>query len=303
MNTIGITGGTGFVGQHLVQQLLKQGNKVVIFSRKERNSENSNITYAQWDPSNSSIDQEALATINAMVHLAGEGIADKRWTEERKKAIVSSRVDTTRFLVAALKQYANNCTTFVSASATGYYGPDDAGEPFTENASHHDDFLGNTCKRWEESALTAEGTFRTVIIRIGIVLGKEAGAFKEFVQPMSMGVMPILGSGKQVVSWIHVDDLAGLFAKAVVDSSMKGIYNGVAPNPVAHKTVMKTIACTKGGIKIPIYVPAFILKIMLGGMSVEILKSCTVSSEKTEQIGYEFNYPNIEIAVKHLLGK
>lgn len=303
MSIIGITGGTGFVGQHLVQQLLAKGNKVVIFSRKERNSDNPNITYAQWDPSNKSIDQEALSHINAMVHLAGEGIADKRWTEERKKAIVRSRVDTTKFLVDALKKYATNCTTFVSASATGYYGPDDGGEPFTEKSSYHDDFLGNTCKLWEESALTAEGAFRTVIIRIGIVLGKEAGAFKEFAQPMSMGVMPILGSGKQVVSWIHVDDLAGLFAKAAIDDAMKGIYNGVAPNPVAHKKLMKTIARTKGGIKIPIYVPAFILKIMLGGMSVEILKSCTVSSEKTEQIGYNFNYPNIEIATKDLLSQ
>lgn len=303
MNTIGITGGTGFVGKHLVQQLLLQGNEVVIFSRKKRTSDQPNVSYAQWNPSNNSIEAEALANVNTMIHLAGEGIADKRWTEERKKAIVSSRVDATRFLVDALKQYAPNCTSFICASATGYYGPDRNNKPFTETNDYYDDFLGNTCKQWEDSALTAKDSFRTVIVRIGIVLGKEAGAFREFVKSMSFGVMPILGSGDQIVSWIHVADLAGVFAHAASDTTVEGIYNGVAPHPVSHRTLMKTIAKTKGGIKISVPVPAFVLKIMLGGMSVEILKSCTVSSDKTEKMGYSYKYTNIDNAVKNLLDK
>lgn len=303
MNTIGITGGTGFVGKPLVQQLLEQGNKVIIFSRRRRSSDTPNLSYAQWAPTEKQIDADALKEVTTMVHLAGEAIADKRWTPEQKKAIVTSRVDATLFLVDSLKQYAANCTSFISASATGYYGPDNGQEPFTEDAPYHNDFLGNTCKQWEESSLTAKDSFRTVIIRIGIVLGEEAGAFKEFVKPMSMGVMPILGSGKQIVSWIHVDDLAGIFAHAVNTPTMQGIYNGVAPAPITHKTLMKTIAHTKGGIKIPVPVPAFILKIVLGGMSVEVLKSCTVSSHKTEQSGYNFRYTTLNAAVRDLLKK
>jgi uncharacterized protein (TIGR01777 family) len=142
---------------------------------------------------------------------------------------------------------------------------------------------------------------RTVNIRIGIVLAPEAGAFREFAKPLGFGVMPILGSGKQVISWIHVDDLAQLFLKALEDTTMAGVYNGVAPAPVNGATMMRTIANVKGGLAIPAPVPAFVLKLALGEMSIEILKSCTVSADKTLKSGFNFHYPDLHSAVTQLL--
>ncbi|MEZ5015413.1 MAG: TIGR01777 family oxidoreductase [Flavipsychrobacter sp.] len=299
---IGITGGTGFVGQHLKTMLIKKGHEVVIFTRNPNKKTNEQgVEYAYWNPSNEEIDIDILPKLNSVIHLAGAGVADKRWTNDRKKVIVSSRVDATNFLVKQLKQYAINCNSFIAASATGYYGPDRTDQPFKETDQYYNDFLGNTCYQWETASKTASDKFRTVIIRIGIVLGKEAGAFKEFEKPTKFGIVPILGSGKQIISWIHVQDLASLFTFAIETDNMSGIYNGVAPNPASNKELMKTIAQIKGGIKIPVPVPSFVLKLMLGEMSIEILKSCTASSEKIEQAGFQFQYPVLANAINDLL--
>lgn len=300
--TVGITGGTGFVGQHLKTLLLSKGYAVIIFTRSpEKQAVEQGVTYAFWNPSNEEIDTNILQKLDAVIHLAGAGVADKRWTDERKKEIVSSRVAVTTYLVEQLKQHANRCSTFIAASATGYYGPDRNNTPFKETEDYYDDFLGRTCLQWEKASKTAEQSFRTVIIRIGIVLGREAGAFKEFEQPTKMGIVPILGSGQQMISWIHIADLVSLFTYALEKEEIKGIYNGVAPSPASNKTLMKTIARVKGGLKIPVPVPSFILKIMLGEMSIEILKSCTASSQKIESTGFQFQYKDINSAVKNLL--
>ncbi len=300
--TIGITGGTGFVGTHITNALVAKGYHVIIFSRSNRQSSKKQVSYAHWDPSKEQIDLQSLQKLDAVIHLAGAGVADKRWTTKRKQIIEKSRTEVTRFLVNALKEHANNCKTFLAASAIGYYGPDrDNSQPFTEEDRHFDDFLGNTCYKWEQESLKAQEQFRTAIIRIGIVLGSESGAFVEFEKPTRFGVLPILGSGKQMVSWIHVKDLASIFIHTLDHEKVTGITNGVAPNPVSNKQLMRTIAQIKGGLKIPVPVPAFALKVMLGEMSVEVLKSCTVSSDKTVSLGYEFIHPTIEDAVADLL--
>lgn len=303
MQTIGITGGTGFVGQHLKALLVRNGYKVIIFTTgsAQKPAENQ-VSYAHWDPQKGTIDTEALRELSGIVHLAGAGIADKRWTTERKKEILESRVTGTEFLVAQLKKHAKNCTTFIAASATGFYGPDRDGKPFTEDAQPYNDFLGDTCRQWEDASHKAESFLRTVILRFGIVLGKDHGAFAEFVKPMKFGIMPILGSGKQIVSWIAIHDLARLILFALEHEQFKGVYNAVTPNPVSQKELMKTIAAIKGGIAIPAPAPAFILKIMLGEMSGEILKSCTVSAEKTVASGFKIQYPNLEGSIKAILG-
>ncbi|MBS1687457.1 MAG: TIGR01777 family oxidoreductase [Bacteroidetes bacterium] len=302
MKTIGITGGTGFVGKHLSKLLLSKGYELIIFTRHPKPSEKQNLTYAAWDPEKGTCDANALQKLDAAIHLAGAGIADKRWTETRKQEIVNSRVQGTKFLVSMLRQHAPNCKTLVSASAIGYYGPDrDGTPPFKETNVYYNDFLGNTCYKWEHEARAAEDIMRTIIFRFGIVLGKESGAFPQFAGPQSFGIVPILGSGRQVVSWIEVDDLARMITYALEHTDMKGSYNAVAPNPVTHKTLMKTIARTKGGIKIPIPVPSFALKIALGEMSEEVLKSCTVSAQKIQATGFTFQYDTIDKAVKAIL--
>ena len=304
MKTIGITGGTGFVGKHLTELLLAQNHQVIIFSRKPATSSIAGVRYAHWDAEQKTCDTHALNQLDAIVHLAGAGIADKRWTDSRKKEIVNSRVDGTHFLVEQIKLHAPDCQTLISASATGFYGPDMPGKPpFSESAKPYADFLGNTCKAWEDAAHGADAALRTVILRFGIVLGQESGAFPQFERPMNFGIMPILGNGTQMVSWIEVDDLARLILFCIDNVQCRGVYNAVSPNPVTHVDLMRTIAAIKGGLKIPVPAPAFALKIMLGEMSVEVLKSCTVSAQKTLATGFSFRYPEISGAVKAILNK
>lgn len=304
MNTIGITGGTGFVGQYLMRLLLEKGYKVTIFSTgKELKPNNGPLRYASWDPVKRVIDARALAAVDGMVHLAGAGIADKRWTAARKQLIADSRIKGTEFIVSQLRNAGKHCQAFISASAIGFYGPDRGTGPFTEDAPASPDFLGNTCRLWEEEAKKASAFTRTAILRLGIVLGAESGAFPQFAQPLSFGVMPILGPGSQVVSWIAVQDLARLFLHALQNDQMTGIFNAVAPTPVSEKELMKTIASVKGGISLPAPAPAFMLRLMLGEMSIEVLKSCTVSADKTLATGFRFQYPLLRKAVAVILKK
>ncbi|MFN4247370.1 MAG: TIGR01777 family oxidoreductase [Flavipsychrobacter sp.] len=301
MKTIGITGGTGLVGRVITRLLVNKGYRVVIFTRHLR-PESDGVSYAYWDTNKQDISIAALQQLDGIIHLAGEGVADKRWTPQRKLQILESRTIGTSFITNKILQHAPNCKVFVGASAIGYYGADKGGRPFTETDNASTDFLGSTCKAWEEASESIEGKIRRVLIRIGIVLSTEGGAFKEFAKPVKFGVAPLLGGGKQTVSWIHIEDLAALFVYALENGMMQGVYNGVAPVPVAQSQLMYSIRKNSKGISIPIPVPAFVLKIMLGEMSIEVLKSATVSSHETEQAGFQFQYTTINKAVTALLG-
>jgi uncharacterized protein (TIGR01777 family) len=199
-----------------------------------------------------------------------------------------------------LKEFAPRCKTFVAASAIGFYGPDRDGIPFTETAGAYNDFMGYTCRVWEEASQKASDFLRTVIIRIGIVLGRDGGAYPQLAGPLSFGIMPILGNGRQMVSWIAIDDLVRLFTFALEHEGLSGIYNGVAPSPVSHRQLMQTIRKVRGGLAIPVPVPAFLLRLLLGEMGGEVLKSCTVSPQKTLSTGFTFDYPDINSALKGL---
>lgn len=303
MRTIGIFGGSGFVGAHIAKQLRERGDAVIIFSRSPRESE-AGIRYAQWDPKAKSIDANALAGLDGVVSLAGAGVVDKRWTKAYKQEIRDSRVESTHFLHQQLAQHAPACKTFVAASATGYYGPDRAARgAFKEPDDPFHDYLADVCRQWEEASRACSDRYRTSVIRIGIVLGLEGGAYPQFAGPQRFGIMPILGSGRQVVSWIHVEDLAALFLRALDDESWRGVYNGVAPSPVTQATIMKTIASVKGGIRIPVPVPGFALRIGLGESAIEVLKSCTVSAQHVLASGFGFRFRDIRNAVADLEGK
>ena len=305
MKTIGITGGSGLVGTHLTNALITKGYHVIIFTRKKENLlKKINVTFAFWDPKNEACDTEALAKIDAMVHLAGAGVSEKRWTKERKKEIAESRISGTHFLIEQLKIHAPNCKTFISASAIGFYGATAKNQkPFIETDSPSTDFLGSTCQLWEQESLCASEFLRTVIFRFGIVLGKQGGAFPEFYNPLKYGIIPILGSGNQIMSWIHADDLAEMIAYALKNTNLEGIYNAVSPKPANQKKIIFTIARVMGGIKIPVFAPSIILKIVLGEMSIEILKSCNVSAIKIKESGFIFKYPILEDAIRAILLK
>lgn len=301
MQLIGITGGTGFIGRHLARSLTAAGNKVLIFTRNPAGyTPQKDVYYCYWDPERKRADIECFKQVNAMVHLAGEGIADKRWTEKRKAAILDSRLTSTAFLVDQLRRYSKHCKSLVCASAIGYYGPDKNQTPFTEADGPAGDFLGSTCVQWENASIPAAQFLMRTILRFGIILGKDGGAFPEFAKPQSFGVVPILGSGKQITSWIHIDDLVGMIQFALTNQ-LHDVYNAVAPRPTTHKELMQAIAKAKRGIKIPVPVPEAALKIILGEMSIEVLKSCTVSSDKIIQAGFSFKYTAIEQAVQDLV--
>lgn len=304
MQTIGITGGTGFVGHHLAEKLIDMGFQVVVFTRDvHKSNHNKNIKFSYWSPTDKKFDMTYLKDIDAVVHLAGAGVADKRWTAIRKKEIVDSRILGTSFLIEKLKEHAPNCKTFIAASAIGFYGPDkiENKTAFEESANYFPDFLGSTCAAWEKESMQAAKIMRTTILRFGIVLGKDHGAFPQFAMPQNFGVKPILGSGKQIISWIHIEDICNAIIWALKGENMHGIYNAVAPNPVSQKQLMDAIDQHKKGFRIPIPVPSFMLKIGLGEMSIEVLKSTTVSADKISKAGFEFKFPTIDKAVADLM--
>lgn len=304
MATILITGGTGMIGTALTKALVQKNHEVIIFSRHKKKSLQKNISYALWDVDNQTIDEEAIKSCDYIVHLAGANVAEKRWTKKRKKEIVDSRVDSGRLLVKALKETPNKIKAVVSSSAIGYYGPDPKTpnpKSFVETDPPFSDFLATTVVQWENAMKPVEELGkRLVFFRTGIVLSNEGGAYKEFKKPLKFGVASILGSGKQVVSWIHIDDLVRLYIEAIDSEKWNGIYNAVSPNPVSNQQLIKEIAKQTKGIHITAKVPSFALKIILGEMSIEVLKSTTVSSEKIQEQGFQFLFPTIQDTVKNL---
>lgn len=307
MPTVVITGGTGMVGQQLTRLLVEKGYEVLFMSRRSGEMQVGaiSIRLVQWNLQQQTIDADAIRKADHIIHLAGAGVADKRWTARRKQEILDSRIQSSRLIVKALKEIPNTVQSVISASAIGWYGPDEANitsGSFTEEMPAYNDYLGNTCKAWEES-ITPVSVLgkRLVKLRIGIVLSETGGALAEFKKPLKGGIAAILGSGKQIISWVHVQDLCNMFLFALENRTMEGSFNAVAPNPVSNKALTLTLARQKNGSwYIPFYVPALLLKLMLGEMSIEVLKSTTVSSRKIEGEGFEFEYPHIEIALRNL---
>jgi uncharacterized protein (TIGR01777 family) len=306
MQTVIISGGTGMVGQHLTKHLLAKGYQVIILTRKAPSSPpaNPNITYAIWNVAKQTIDTNALQKATHLIHLAGAGVVDKKWTEAYKAEIVKSRTASSALLIKALRNQTHSIKTVVSASAIGWYGedasPNAAG--FVETDPAAAGFLGDTCKHWEESIGPVEQLgIRLVKLRIGIVLSNAGGALAEFKKPLLLGVAGILGTGEQMVSWIHIDDLCRLFAECIENEQLVGSYNAVAPQPVTNKELTIELAHQlKGKFFIPLHVPKFILKILLGERSIEVLKSSTVDCGKIKNTGFTFLYPSIKAALHQL---
>lgn len=305
MATVVITGGTGLIGQALAKALLAKGYSVIILTRKPAEAKTiQKVTYAHWDTGLQTIDPNAVQEAGCIVHLAGANVAERRWTETRKKEIVDSRVQSGTLLLKALQQNSNSVKAVISASAIGWYGPDAQvpnPKPFTETDSAARDFLGATCAQWERSIQPAAGLGkRLVIFRTGIVLSNKGGAYAAFKKPLRFGLASVLGNGRQTVSWIHIDDIVNLYMAAIENEAWSGIYNAVAPHPVSNKKLIQTMAKQRGGFYITAPVPEAALKIALGEMSIEVLKSTTVSSKKIEEAGYTFSFPHIEAAVANL---
>ena len=296
------------IGTALTHALLEKNYKVIILSRQNEgeNAESAGLSYARWDLSSQMVDANAIREADFIVHLAGAGIADKRWTKKRKKEIRDSRVKSSGLIVKSLSELPNNVKAVVSASAIGWYGADSVipnPKPFREDDPPDAGFLGETCREWEAGIEPVTGLGKRLVkLRTAIVMSNAGGALKEFKNPLRFGVAPILGNGRQVMSWIHIDDLVRLYIAAIENEKLEGIYNATAPYPVSNKTfVMRLAQLKKGRFYIPIYVPSFLLKLVLGEMSIEVLKSATISCEKIHATGFTFLYPSIDAALQNLI--
>jgi uncharacterized protein (TIGR01777 family) len=242
-----------------------------------------------------------------IIHLAGAGVADKRWTEDRKKEIVNSRTESSMLLIKGLQQTPNKVKAIISASAIGWYGEDEKSKNnkrgFTEDMLSDTGFLGETCRLWEESINPVERLGKRLVkFRLGIVLSNDGGALTEFKRPIQFGIAAVLGSGKQVISWIHLEDLCRMMIYAIKNETMQGVYNAVAPKPVTNKELTLVLAeKMRGRFFVSLHVPAFLLKLVFGHLSVEVLKSATVSSEKIQSAGFGFSYSTIDAALNNLI--
>jgi uncharacterized protein (TIGR01777 family) len=307
MATVLITGGTGTIGQRLSAMLVQNGYDVIILTRDATQAKafTPGIVYAGWNIDKSKIDILAIKKADYIVHLAGANVAGGRWTEKRKKEIVESRTKSSLLLVKTLSANDNKIKAVISATATGWYGEDTAETllyGFNEGAQASNDFLGETCRLWEESVAPVTGLGKRLVkLRTGIVLSNHGGAYVEFKKPLKAGVAGILGTGRQMVSWVHVDDICRMYIYAIENERMQGAYNAVAPNPVSNKTLALSIAKQLNPrFYIPMHVPAFALRLALGEMSIEVLKSVTASAGKIIKTGFRFLYPTIDAAVKAL---
>lgn len=293
-----ITGATGLVGKKLVPALLAKGYKVSILSRKQATIENVDVFL--WDVYKQTIDPSALKNIDTIIHLAGEGIADKKWTDERKQEIIDSRVLSAQLLYKTIQETKAPVTTFVSASAVGFYG-DRGNEILAETSESGKGFLSDCCKLWENAADEGIGQgIRVVKIRIGLILSKDDGALKAMETPIKFFAGAPLGSGKQWMPWIHLDDIVKIFTKAVEDEKMNGPYNACAPFPVSNKFLTKAIAGKINRPVWPIHVPKFALKAMLGEMSILPLMSNNTITKKLLEAGYKYTYVNLDDALNSI---
>ncbi|MEO1517290.1 MAG: TIGR01777 family oxidoreductase [Bacteroidota bacterium] len=299
MPTVLIAGGSGLVGSRLSQLLTDKGYTVIHLSRKAR----PNATYQtfRWDLRENFIAPEAIQRADYVVSLAGAGIADQRWSAARKKLIIDSRVRSNLLLKNAFEQAGKVPKAYVAASAIGYYG-DRGEELMDEKSDPGKGFLPESCIAWENALhAVADSDWRTVILRIGIVLSTQGGALEKMILPMRFGTGPYFGDGQQFYSWIHIDDLCRMFLQGLEKEQMNGTYNAVSPYPISNKQLTYELGRAMDKKALYFSTPSFALRLAMGEMADVVLISTRVSSRKIESTGFEFQFPAIQPALKDVL--
>ncbi|MFN5704971.1 MAG: TIGR01777 family oxidoreductase [bacterium] len=292
-----ISGGSGLLGKEIERELISKGHEVLILSRK-KSSQTKNVF---WDIEKQTIEFSKIVDVEAIIHLAGEGIADKRWSNERKQAIIDSRVNSTMLLEKFITNHPNKVKHFISASAVGYYS-NRGEELLTEESSAAKDFLGETCVLWERAVdKIASDKVRVVKLRIGIVLTLKGGALKQMILPFYAGLGSALGDGKQWMSWIDSEDLARMFVYSLENTNMQGVYNAVAPEPVRNNEFGKVLSKVMHRPYWAPSVPTFIINTIFGEMAQIILGSIRVSADKILSSGFQFKYSKLESSLVDIL--
>jgi hypothetical protein len=293
-----ISGGSGLIGRYLTSMLLSEGYKVSHLSRNAGWS--GKVRVYRWDPEKGYIDHASLEGIDYIIHLAGANIGEKRWSKKRKEEIVRSRIDSAKLLFTEVNKTGKTLKAFISASAIGYYGSRTSEIIYTETDSGADDFLGNTCRLWEEAADQFGSISKRVVkIRTGVVMERNDSALSKLLKPARFGLFPRLGNGRQYMPWIHMKDLCGIYLKAVTDETIAGSYNAVAPQHINQSGFMQCLAEALNKFFFHPPLPAILLRTILGEMSGIVLKGSRVSSEKIEKSGYVFVFRNLKEALAH----
>ena len=292
-----ITGGTGLIGKRLTQMLLKQGYEVAFLSREKSNIPS--VQVFEWNIQKGYLDEGALDNLHFLVHLAGTNVGEGRWTEERKKSILESRTESIRLIARKLVEKQIKPAAFVSASGISYYGQDTGEARNTENTPAGNDFLSHVSFEWEKAAdeIAALGV-RTVKLRTGIVISKDGGAIPKMALPARFGVGAPLGSGKQWMSWIHLDDMCRLYIEALENGSWQGAYNAVASPPVTNEALTKAICKALNRPQWLPNVPAFALKLAFGEMAAVVLGGSYVVNERiADETGFVYQYGDLGSAL------
>ncbi|AMR34368.1 cell division inhibitor [Mucilaginibacter sp. PAMC 26640] len=295
-----ITGGSGLLGKQLTQALLNRGYLVSHLSRSR--GKDPKVKTFLWDVDKEEIDEHCIDGVDVIIHLAGAGIADKRWSDERKAQILDSRTKSIALIYALMRTKANRINTVISASGVGYYS-DRGDELLTESSRPADDFIGSCCVAWEKAV--DEGTefdLRIVKYRTGVVLSLGGGALPQLAAPVKFAVGSPLGTGKQWISWIHEQDVVDMYLLGLEDDKISGVYNMAAPHPVTNSELTKAVAKQ---LHRPLWapnVPAFIIKMLFGEMASLVLGSTKVSAQKITAAGFEFKYPDVASALQEIYG-
>ena len=298
-----MTGATGFIGNKLTQKLIKAGHFITFLARNPerlKNQYGKHHRYFKWDALQGFPPEDAFSGIEVVINLMGEGIANKRWSKKQKAKIHDTRVIGTKHLVQAIGQYCPNLQVFISTSAIGIYDHSHA-SVLTEQSTLNNQFLGKLCQSWEAEAkqVNQVNNIRLTIIRVGVVLG-HGGALQKMLPPFKYGLGGKLGTGKQWMNWIHVDDVVDIYFHAITNPNMQGIYNAVAPNNVTNSDFSQALATQ---IKRPCLatVPSFGLKLLVGEFAKELLVAANVVPNQLNTLPFKFKYPYIKQALQNIL--
>jgi uncharacterized protein len=295
-----IAGGSGFIGSSLAKELKLKGYEVAILTRNIHSVKGFEPYY--WDIAKGEIQENAFKNVDCIINLAGENISNGRWTESQKIKIEESRVKSAELIFGAVQKLEKKPESYISASATGYYGTFNSDKIFSETDQAGDDFLAGICQKWEDAASKFQTPgIRTTIFRTGVVFSGQAGAFPQLIQTLKFGFISAIGSGRQYMPWIHIDDLVKMYLFAIENDGLQGIYNAVAPEHISQTELVKKIRHISGKrLKTP-NIPGFLLKAIFGEMASILLYGSRVSADKILKTGFEFNYPNIDLALKSML--
>lgn len=303
MPTVLITGGTGLIGTRLTALLQERGYAVSYLTRGTDSKLPPGVKAYRWNITEGTLDEQALREADHLIHLAGAGIADSRWTDERKREIIESRTKSTSLLARTLRTIPHRIQSFVSASAIGYYGADTGTEWLSEQYTPGLDFMAQVVVAWEEAAdaIAALG-IRTTKMRTGIVLSTEGGALEKMLIPIRLGAGSPLGSGKQYQSWIHIDDAARLYLEAMENLTWSGAYNTVAPHPVTNEELARTAAEVLGKPFWAPNVPAWSLKLLYGEMAVVVLGGSYILNQRIRlETDFRYEFSQLRPALVDLL--